>query len=104
MFPIDCYFDRATRFRPEDTVVRTLFGLYLGQVGRLPDAMKQFEAADYYAKDNAFTHNNIGLALFELKQYEAALHQAHLAAKLGFAPTLLADKLRSVNQWKDQPE
>jgi hypothetical protein len=104
LMSIECYFERATRFKPDDTVVRTLFGLYLAQVDRMPEAMKQFNAADHYANDNAFSRNNIGLALFELKQYEAARRQAHLAAKLGFPATLLVDKLKGVNQWKEPTE
>lgn len=104
LMTIDCYFDRATRYRPEDTVVRTLFGLYLMQVKQPAEAMKQFEAADFYAKDNGLAHNNIGLALFEVGLYEAALRQAHLAAKLGFPPTLLTEKLKGANQWKEPAE
>jgi hypothetical protein len=33
-FSVDCWFDRAVRFRPEDPNVRMLYGIYLLRKGR----------------------------------------------------------------------
>jgi len=104
MMSVECYFDRATRFRPEDTVVRALFGLYLGRLKRMPEAIRQLEAATHYADDNGLKQHNIGLAYFDLGLFEPALKQAHLARKLGFEGGLLEGKLKAANHWQDPAE
>jgi hypothetical protein len=55
-----------------------------------------------YAKDNPFSHFNIGLVYFDLKEYDRALAQAHKAQELGYTRTDLMDRLRSVNKWVDR--
>jgi len=100
-FPVECYFDRAIRFVPDDTVVRILYAQFLTKRGRTSEALKQLEAAVFYAKDKAFSHYNIGLAYFDLKEYDKALAQAHKALELGFDRTELADQLKRVNKWQE---
>lgn len=102
-FSIDCYFDRAIRFQPDDTVVRELFAQYLGKNGRVPEARQQLAAAARYAGDNALSHYNIGLLYFDLKAYDEALAQAHAAMALGYGRTELRDKLKSVDKWREPP-
>ncbi|MFY9510542.1 MAG: hypothetical protein WAQ05_06170 [Rubrivivax sp.] len=101
---VECYFDRAIRFRADDTVVRVLFAMYLARLKRMPEAERQLEAAVFYAADNGLSQNNIGLAYLEFGLYDKALQQAHRARKLGFEGTLLADRLKAVNQWKEPTE
>ncbi len=101
MFSIDCYFDRAVRFRPQDVIVRALYGMYLAQAKRMPEALRQLEAASHFAEDNGLSHHNIGLTYFELGLFPQALSEAHLARKLGYEGQLLADKLKAAKQWKD---
>ncbi|MBC7378241.1 MAG: hypothetical protein H7346_12535 [Burkholderiaceae bacterium] len=101
---IECFFDRAIRFRPKDTVVRTLFGLYLAQIQHMPEAMRQLEAATILAGDDGFAQFNIGLAYFDLEQFDHALRHAHSVMKMGLQPTLLIDKLKSANRWKEPAE
>ena len=100
-YSIDCYFDRAIRFQPDDTVVRSLYAQYLIKTGRPNLAIPQLEAADSYAKDNPLSHYNIGLIYFELKDYGRALDQEHKAMRLGLTRPGLADALRSVNRWRE---
>jgi hypothetical protein len=109
-YPVECYFERALRFRPDDSIVRMIYSTYLGNQGRIDNAKGQLKAATGYAKDNAFTHFNIGLHYFDLKDYDQALVQAHKAISLGFSRTDLRDKLQGVGKWiepniaKTQPE
>ncbi len=101
--PLECYLERAIRFAPDDTVVRVLYVLFLSAHDRAPEALLQLNAADFYAKDNGFSHYNIGMAYAELRDYENALIQAHKAMSLGFDRQGLADLLKSVGKWQDPP-
>lgn len=98
-YPVECWFERALRFRPDDSIVRMIYSTYLANQGRIDNAKCQLKAATAYAKDNAFTHFNIGLHYFDLKDYEQALVQAHKAMSLGFPRTDLRDKLQGVGKW-----
>lgn len=98
---IECWFERAILFRPDDTTVRMIYSTYLNSKGRLPDANTQLGFATAYAKDSAFTHYNIGLHYFDLKNYDKALVQAHQAMALGWTQTELRDQLRSVGKWTE---
>ena len=98
---IECWFERAILFRPTDAVVRMIYSTYLNSKGRIPDANTQLEFAAVYAKDNAFTHYNIGLHYLDLKNYDKALVQAHKATALGWTQTELRDQLRAVSKWTE---
>ena len=103
-YNIECWFKRAVQFRPDDSIVRMIFAGYLNKEGRTPDAIAQLESATFYAKDNPFTHYNIGLHYFEFKDYDKALVQAHKAIELGFTQTALRDKLQGVGKWFEPPD
>ena len=98
-YSIQCWFERAVLFRPDDGIVRMIYSTYLNSKGRAPEATRQLEIATSYAKDNAFTHYNIGLHYFDMKNYDRALLQAHKAIELGFPQPVLRDKLQSVGKW-----
>lgn len=100
-YSVECWFDRALRFRPDDTTVRMIYSTYLSKNKRVPEAVAQLEQAATIAKDNSFTHYNIGLIYFDMKFYDKALVQAHRASALGFSRTELRDMLENVNQWQD---
>lgn len=98
-YSVECWFERAVRFRPDDVIVRMIYSTYLNRHGRLADANRELKEAANYAKDDAFAHYNIGLHYFDLKNYDQALAEAHKASALGFTPTALRDKLISVGKW-----
>ena len=100
-YSVECYFDRALRFRPDDKIVRMIYATFLSKNARTPEAIQQLEQAAASAADNAFSHYNIGLVYFDLKDYDKALAQAHKALALGFPRTDLRDQLRSVGKWSE---
>ena len=100
-YSVECWFDRAVRFRPDDIIVRMVYSTYLNKQGRVADGNKQLAIAATYAKDDAFAHYNIGLHYFDLKNYGQALAEAHKAIALGFSQTALRDKLKSVGKWTE---
>ena len=103
-YSVECYFDRALRFRPNDVVVRMLYATFLTSKARASEALQQLSHATLIAADNAFSHYNIGLVYFDMKEYDKALVQAHTAIALGFPQTILRDQLRAVGKWTDPVE
>jgi tetratricopeptide (TPR) repeat protein len=101
-FTIECYLERAVRFRPDDTVVRILYAQYLGKHGQKDAARRELAVAADNAKDDPFAHYNIGLMYFQLGDYEAAVKQAHEAQALGNPKTGLRDLLVGVNKWRER--
>jgi len=100
-YTVECYFERATRFKPDDAIARMLYATYLTKSNRVPEAVAQLEISTVVAKDNAFTHYNIGLVYFDMKNYGKALAQAHRAQALGFERTELRELLKGVKQWQE---
>lgn len=98
---VECYFERALRFKPNDVIARVIFSTYLVKNKRQEEAIAQLEQATVLAGDNAFTHYNIGLTYFDMKIYDKALASAHRALELGFERTELRDQLKSANKWQE---
>lgn len=102
-YSVSCYFDRAIRFRPDDAIPRMIFSMYLAKNGRTPEAIQQLDivAAGAEDKENPFTHFNLGLNYFDLKEYDKSEIQAHKAYALGFPQEVLKEKLKGVGKWKE---
>lgn len=102
-FPVECYFDRALRFRSDDTIVRMIYAQFLARNGRPSHALQQLAMADSKAGDNAFTHYNIGMVYMDLKEYDKAMAQARKAYDLGFNRPELRERLAAVGKWTEPP-
>lgn len=100
-YSVDCFFDRAIRFRTDDTIVRMLFANYLFDNGRSAEADAQLERVDLLAADNPHTHYNVGVIYLERKNFDKALTQAKKAYALGFPRTELRDQLKALGKWND---
>jgi tetratricopeptide (TPR) repeat protein len=100
-YTIDCYFERATRFRPQDARVRTLFGSYLLAVGQPDAAVEQLEQAATLEPSNPTAHYNLGLLYVQKKQYENARASAEKAYAMGFPLPGLKNKLVAAGQWQE---
>ena len=100
-YDIECYFVRALRFAPDDTVPRMLFARYLHSLKRTDEAVSMLERTAEIAGDNGFTHYNIGLFYMEIGQSDRALAQAHRAATLGFERPELRGQLERAGKWQE---
>jgi Tfp pilus assembly protein PilF len=99
-YTAECWFERASTFRPDDAMVKTVYGLYLIKAKQPELAIVQLEEALAQAGDNANVHYNLGLAYFDLKHYDKARERAHTAYRLGFPLPGLKDKLSRVGAWR----
>ncbi len=95
-----CYFDRATRFQPEDAQVRLLYGIYLQKNGRYSESLEQLRIAESFAGENANILYNIGLVYLDLNNSEKALEYAHRAYRLGFPLEGLRNRLKRLGKWE----
>ena len=100
-YPVECYFERAVRFTPDDHVVRMLYAQFLISRARVSEATKQLEQADRLVPDNPFTMYNIGLVYFDMKDYAHALAYAHKAMAMGLERPELRQQLESVGRWTE---
>ncbi len=98
---VECWFDRAIRFRPDDTVARALYAQFLHSRKRTDDAVAQLEIAVGHAKDNPLSRYNLGLVFLEIGQPSLALREAHAALEGGFTRTDLRDALQRIGQWRE---
>ena len=100
-YSVECWFERAIRFRPDDQVVRMIYTGFLTKANRNSEALGQLQVVVNGAKDSAFTHYNAGLLYFDLGEYAKASAQAHRAAELGLDRPELREKLKAAGRWTD---
>lgn len=100
-FTVDCHFQRAIRFRPDDSIVRVMYGLHLLKHKRDKEGFQQLEVASVQQADNPLSQLNIGLVYLETGHYDRALEQAHKLQRLGFDRPELKDELVKLGKWRD---
>lgn len=101
-YSVECWFERASKFRPDDAMVKMLNGNYLLQRGRTAEAIGQLEAAAKLEPENANLHYNLGLAYVKLKRFDEALRSAHIAYGAGFPLPGLRNQLKRAGVWREQ--
>jgi tetratricopeptide (TPR) repeat protein len=100
-YTVDCWFDRAMRFTPNDANVRILYGAYLHQIGKREDALRALKSAEKLGEDGGNFHYNIALAYIDLGQHDLALEHAHKAYASGMTLPGLKRKLEQAGKWKE---
>lgn len=98
-YTIDCYFERAIRFRPNDPKVRALYSSHLQETGRGDAALAQMREAVRLAPDDATNHYNLGILLAIRQDYAQAREHARQAYKRGLPLPGLKNKLVEAGQW-----
>lgn len=100
-YTVDCYFDRALRFRPDDARVHAVFGGYLLSLGQTDAALDQLSDAARLEPDNATAQYNLGLLYLKKKDYARARDYAERAYAMGFPLPGLKNKLIAAGQWQE---
>lgn len=103
-FTVECYFERAIRWRPEDASVRLVWGIHLLKAGNKKDGISQLEKAIALGIDSGNAHYNLGLALFEVGEYSRSARHAIRASQLNFTLPGLKEKLRKAGKWPSPEE
>ena len=99
-YSVECFFDRAMRFRPGDGIVRMLYANYLLKLkGRAEEALEQYQEAVRIQPEHANINYNIGLLYLKIKNYEQSVVHAKKAYKLGFPLPGLRNKLKRAGKW-----
>jgi Tfp pilus assembly protein PilF len=98
---VECYFERALAYLPDDGATRALFGAYLLSLKRNEEAAKQLQAAVDAQPDNAVAWYNLGLAHVRGKAWPRALAAAHKAYALGFPLPGLRQQLQAAREWRE---
>lgn len=100
---IDCYFERASRFQPDDHLVRLLYANFLQRMNLKAEALAALEPLEKLDDLQAFTHQNLGMLLLDLGEPERALVQAWKSQELGWARPGLKERLERAGQWREPP-
>ncbi len=100
-YSVECYMIRGERWRPDDPMVKAIHGLFLLKSGRTQEAVAKFETARTLNSNNANVNYNLGLAYFQIKDYDKALESAHRAYAQGFPLPGLREKLQRAGKWRE---
>jgi tetratricopeptide (TPR) repeat protein len=98
---LDCWFDRAIAYRPDDPVVRLLYADDLITRGKREEAAKHLRVAEQHAGESALVHYNLGLVYLDLKDYQRSQEHAHKAYELGAPLPGLRNKLTEAGKWRE---
>ncbi len=104
-FTVECWLDRAIRWRPEDGTVRMLYGNYLShaKIKRYDEAIAQYKKAEDALTNQKTMGNlyyNMGLLYFNKKDYEKARDFANKAYARGFPLSGLKEMLVRAGKWQ----
>lgn len=100
-YPVECYFDRAIRFVPDDGMVRAAYGNFLYSQGLTERALPYLEQGAKLAPDNPSVQYNLGVALFRLKRYKEANQAAQNAYAAAFPLPGLRRMLTEAGAWDE---
>jgi hypothetical protein len=98
---VECYFERAIRFRPDDVVVRYLYAYYLDGRKRKKEADRQLELIESEVERRPQLAYNIGLLYADRGDYIKALRFAGYAYGQGYDLPGLKAKLVAQGVWDD---
>ena len=103
-YSVECYFERAMRFRPSDRTVRVTYSEFLGKTGKKTEAINQLLGVQEMAgPKNPYVPYEIALLYFDLGDFEKSLAFAHSAYRQGATLEGLKNKLFKAGKWRDPP-
>lgn len=102
-YGMDCWFDRAVRFAPDDNQVRLLYGIWLAKKGERALALEQLDQVREAVDRSPSMSYNLGLAYCETEDFDKALDAAHEAYTQGFNLPGLRNRLTKAGKWREPP-
>lgn len=97
---VDCYFDRALRFAPDDSNVHLLYGVYLMRRKRDDEARRELEEAERLAPESIDIAYNLGLLYLRLGEPGKSMEKARYAYEKGYPLPGLRVALEKAGAWK----
>jgi len=99
---VECYFQRAMIFKPNDFRVMQLYANYLTKKNQSKMAIKIYTRALSIKDTPPEINYSLGLLYFNLKKFDDAVKQAKIAYDGGVKKSKLASKLKKINRWPIQ--
>jgi predicted Zn-dependent protease len=100
-WPIECYLRRARAWRPDDTMVQVIYGLFYMKMNKPQQAIEQLEEVKAVRGDDPNVYYNLGLAYIQVGNYDKALENAHRAYALHYPLPGLRNMLVKAGKWRD---
>ena len=101
--PVECYYEMALRFAPDDAVVRMLYARFLAARARKPEAITQVEEALRRSDGNPLTRRNAGLVFIEMKEFQRARELAYSLQRKYPDEDVLTKALAGAGEWREAP-
>lgn len=99
-YSIECYFERAIRFKPDDGNVRYIYALFLHKKRRYKEALSNYKVALKYLPNSPELHYNLGLLYFDMGKKDEARKHARLAYDGGYPLPWLRNELKKEGLWE----
>jgi len=94
----DCFFDRAFRFRQDQSPTWMLYGMHLHSRGNLKGSKDAYRKAEELGEDSTPFHYNYGLLLADAREIDAAEAHARIAYARGYPLKGLKDRLKKLGR------
>lgn len=98
-YPVECWYERALRFVPDDHIARLLYANFLLKRERREEAVKNIDYVAETTRDNPLAQLNVGRMYLDMQDYDKALIQAHRLIEMGFDRPDLKDRLVAAGRW-----
>jgi len=99
--PVECYFERAVRFRNDDAVARMIYVRFLIVQKRLDEARSHLARVEEKGADSPLSLRNAGLLYLSMQDYDKALELAHRVMAKGGLEEPLKGQLQAAGRWRD---
>ncbi|KQV59033.1 MULTISPECIES: tetratricopeptide repeat protein [unclassified Duganella] len=101
--PIECYFERAVRFYPDDSNAWLMYARFAYAKGRQGQALDMLQKGLEISPEDPAINYNIGLIYAKQKKFEQALPYAQKAYALQFPLPALKQTLVKAGKWVEPP-
>lgn len=97
--PVECYFERAVRFYPDDGIAWLMYARFQFMRGKDAEALEMLQRAVNLSPDEPSINYNLGLVYAKQKKYEQALPYAQKAYAQNFPLPALKQTLIKAGKW-----
>lgn len=98
-YTVECYFERALAFTPDDPNIYVIYAVYLHRKKDYEKALEFYSEAARLGLDTAEYHYNLGLLYFDMKDFAKARKEADKAYGRKYPLPGLKNKLQRAGKW-----